>query len=870
MPTGKRRDAIRPADLPDLAFADPARARSHSLRLLDGDPDPLSTTYALHALGVVERDSGNTGRATSLFRQGAALAKRSGLPGRWTDLMASLGTALAMEGRQRAALDAFDVVMASVDDGALPRVLVRRSAVYNLGGHADLGYKDAIRAAELFAVAGDTSWEAFARSNAAVAEMSRGRYGQAVDLLDRAQQIFEAAGDNFQVTGALLNRAHCSLVLGDLPHALKLLYEARERFDDLGVTPPDVLRDTIVAQLAAGLADDAALTARALARALEIDPSESLRRTDGYVAAALAHLAAGELDPATDFARRAVRAGRRQENADVERYARVVLLRAQFASGRITKRHARAAAELATATRDRFSSERLDALVLAGRMAIATGLDDLASTALTEAATYRRKGPALRRATAWYAKGLLARLQGDRGGVLRACERGLDILDTHALSLGATELRARSTVHGSDLAILAGRQVIEDGSARDILRWTERWRASVLSLPWPERTDDPVLTAELGKLRAVERDLGAAPDAKQEAERRRIEERIRRHVHARTGDATARRRRFDVRELLDAIGDHTTVVSIVGVVGGGFHVCVAREGRVRRVVGGSIDGIDQAIEFARFALRGAALSPDVAAGPLLRGLEPALERLEVTMMGDAGRLLGDGPVVLIPPATLQAAPWGALPSLRDRAFTVAPSAAAWLRARAMTEPEHRRTALVGGPNLTTSAREVKLLAGAYDDVTVLEGESATTENALAAIDGAWLAHVGAHGRFRGDNPMFSAVELADGPLTVFDFEGLRRAPYRLLLTACESGVTSRAGAEELLGLTTSLSGLGTASVMASVVPVSDEGSVDLSLIVHERLRAGDDLAGALREARRRADDPVGRATAWAFLPLGAA
>lgn len=851
-------------------MSEPGLARRLAQRNLSERQEPLALTYAYHALGVIEREAGNIGAATSYLRKGLALASRCGLKARMADLQSSLGTVLATSGRRREALAAFHAAYEAAGPAEKARVLVRRSATYGMFGEHPSSLRDALMAIDLCLEAGDRTWEVYARNNAAIASMRVGRIDEAEAQLEILQQIHDDLGEDYYAAVARQSRAICALLLGELPTSLSLLYDALERYEQLAVVPPEVVRDLVVVQLTAGLTGDASLTADDLVSRLEADHRAALRRADGFVTAASAHLAAGDTDRAIELARRATTSSRRQGNVDAERHARIVLLRARFASGKITKREATAAAALAAEMQDRHSFERLDALVLAGRMAIATGLEDHAITALAEAAKYRTKGSALRRATGWYAEALLAKLEGNRGGVLRACERGLDVLDTHALSLGATELRARSTVHGSDLAILAGRQVIEDGTGREILRWTERWRATLQSLPWPEVKDDPVLTAELGKLRAVERDLGAAPDPKQEAERRRIEERIRRHVHARPGDPTAQRRKFDVKDLMDTLGDHTTLVSIVGVVGGKFHICVARNGRVRRLIGGDVDGIEQSVDFARFALRGAALSPSVAAGPLLRGLEPALGALETTMMGDAGKLLGDGPVVLIPPGTIQATPWGALPSLRDRPFTVAPSAAAWMRAHEMAEPTHRRAALIGGPNLTTSAREVKLLADSYDDVTVLEGDSATAENTLAAIDGAWLAHVGAHGRFRGDNPMFSALELADGPVTVYDFEGLRRAPYRLLLTACDSGVTSRAGAEELLGLTASLSGLGTAGVMASVVPVSDEGSVDLSMIVHEQLRDGGNLASALREARRRANDPVSTATAWAFLPLGAA
>ena len=110
----------------------------------------------------------------------------------------------------------------------------------------------------------------------------------------------------------------------------------------------------------------------------------------------------------------------------------------------------------------------------------------------------------------------------------------------------------------------------------------------------------------------------------------------------------------------------------------------------------------------------------------------------------------------------------------------------------------------------------------------------------------------------------------DGPLTVHDLEGLRRAPYRLVLSSCDSGVLAPAGANELLGLTSSLVPLGTAGIVASVVPVNDQATVGLMIELHRQLRGGATLGQALRDARAGAgDDPVRAATAWSFIALGA-
>jgi CHAT domain-containing protein len=154
---------------------------------------------------------------------------------------------------------------------------------------------------------------------------------------------------------------------------------------------------------------------------------------------------------------------------------------------------------------------------------------------------------------------------------------------------------------------------------------------------------------------------------------------------------------------------------------------------------------------------------------------------------------------------------------------------------------------------------------------VLEHGRATAASVLAAIDDSSLAHIAAHGTFRADSPLFSSLLLDDGPLTVHDFERLRRAPYRLVLPSCDSGQLSPVGADDLLGLAAALLPLGTAGIVASLLPVHDEATVGLVLALHDRLRAGATMAHALRDARAQLpDDPLHRATGWSFVAIGPA
>lgn len=185
-------------------------------------------------------------------------------------------------------------------------------------------------------------------------------------------------------------------------------------------------------------------------------------------------------------------------------------------------------------------------------------------------------------------------------------------------------------------------------------------------------------------------------------------------------------------------------------------------------------------------------------------------------------------------------------------------------------PSRRHVTLARGPGLVTDGAEVPLIAHLYDDVTVLGGAEATAGRVLSALDGAWLGHIAAHGSFRADSPMFSSLRMCDGPLTVYDFEQLDRAPYRLVLSSCDSGIQAPAGVDELLGLVSSLLPLGTAGIVASVVPLNDHAVVPLMVGLHRYLRAGHNLAESMCNVRLDlTGDQIQQATAASLVTLGA-
>jgi CHAT domain-containing protein len=122
-----------------------------------------------------------------------------------------------------------------------------------------------------------------------------------------------------------------------------------------------------------------------------------------------------------------------------------------------------------------------------------------------------------------------------------------------------------------------------------------------------------------------------------------------------------------------------------------------------------------------------------------------------------------------------------------------------------------------------------------------------------ALDGADLAHLACHGTLRADNPMFSALLLSDGPLTLQELYARGLAPHRLVLAACRSGSQASYAGDEVLGFVPALLARGTAGILASTAEVPDVEAVELMTAVHERLAKGATLAHALHEARASQD-----------------
>lgn len=244
-------------------------------------------------------------------------------------------------------------------------------------------------------------------------------------------------------------------------------------------------------------------------------------------------------------------------------------------------------------------------------------------------------------------------------------------------------------------------------------------------------------------------------------------------------------------------------------------------------------------------------------------------QLDATLFGQVPEI-ADHAMALVPTGPLQSVPWALLPSCTGRPITVAPSAALLCAASAEPVKGDGAVLVVAGPDLPGAARE-STQVGALLDTVPLTGQRATVGAVTKALEGARLVHLATHGHVRTDNPLFSSLELSDGPLMVYDLESLETAPDTVVLAACDIGRPVVRAGDELLGLSATLLALGTRRLVAPILAVHDVDTAPLMIAFHRQLADGRSAAHALAVAQQQTADchPIGLAATAGFVCMGA-
>ena len=140
--------------------------------------------------------------------------------------------------------------------------------------------------------------------------------------------------------------------------------------------------------------------------------------------------------------------------------------------------------------------------------------------------------------------------------------------------------------------------------------------------------------------------------------------------------------------------------------------------------------------------------------------------------------------------------------------------------------------------LARSAEEAAEVARAWGLTTSVSGSSATGAALQKAMSGARVVHVAAHGTHQSENPLFSSIRLADGPLFAHELDQTAGTPEHVVLSACELGLATIRPGDEALGLTSVLLRLGTRSVVAGVARIGDDVAAATMASYHGLLAKG--------------------------------
>ncbi|MGN6605575.1 MAG: CHAT domain-containing protein [Jatrophihabitans sp.] len=824
-------------------------------------PHPADLAEQLHHRALTEQNAGRHGAALRLLTR----ARRALDTLDAQELAASAGIAAAvaisvalneaeLSGVERG-LDAMREARRLAEAARSPALLVRAhnqtGLIASRAGRWHLAALEFEQALGLLDEANDNDRYSVLL-NLGTLRMMRGDLAGARPLLQRAVDFARERRLAASEMKALHNLGYLDYLRGDLPSALRLMDEA----DRL---PVDVSRGVLLLDrsrvlLDAGLLQEADAT---LLAAHELFRSERLAQDVGETELERARcaLVQGDVAAARRLAARARDRFRRRGNDQSRRAAELVLLQGDLAAGRPGRRLVGPALRL----RDELHGAGLagaarTAGLLAAEAELAAGSAGAAARVLADLGTPSRRDPVTARLHHHLVQARVDDASGRRSAARARIGRALGELAAYQSTFGSIDLATAAAVHGRRLAALDLEIALRDGRPHEVFDAAERSRAVTARSAAVTPPDDAELGERLSELRQVVESARAVfdPQALARLDERRVE--LERIVSERRWTLTgsgATRPPCHVDEVAAAL-DGSTLVSLVQSRRH-LHAVVVGGGATALVDLGPMPPVLEAVRRVRADL-------DVLAQPRLpaplrvavhASYTRSLTALDRTLLGALGI---DGRLVISATGVLGQLPWSDLPSRRGRATVVSSSATGWLTAQSAAPSGTREIAAFAGPDVGSGVAEVAGVHAHWPHAAVTVGTEATGESLTKAMATADLVHIAAHGTHQTENPLFSCLRMADGPVFAHEFDHLGRAPEHVVLSACELGLATVRPGDEALGLTSVLLRLGTRSVIAGVARVADGLAATTMTAYHRRLAAGDDSATALAGALA-ANDP---------------
>jgi CHAT domain-containing protein/tetratricopeptide (TPR) repeat protein len=703
-----------------------------------------------------------------------------------------------------------------------------------------------------------------------------GRYGEALRRYYLARDLSRELGDRQHTAWAALYLADLSLKLNLLEESAALADDALDGFTAIGFEP-EVARAHVTRAAVAGRRGDREATVRDLAAARDIFDRLALPAAAAEVALAQAGLA--------------------------------------LADGRLEEADRLAAGAGEEFRRSRLAGKRASARAVEAAVALARGdVGRAARLARTLGKTALRVGDLQLACRADELLGEVELARGRRARAMEAFERAVAGIEQLRVRIRAGEVR--TAFLGDKLApyerlveLNLARGGVE--GLREAFRYVElaksRSLADLMGKYFEARRGEETSGGETRLRRQLARRLEELnwyssrvdrQDEKGEQRNARLDTHLRKEIARCERDLAELFRRLEVEDSdfaslfgsepadleevarglaadevvveFFAIGDR---ISSFVVTPDGTSVFPALADKAR--VDGYLGGLRYQLEKFSLGRRYA----DAHRSALRRCADNYLEALYAELLAPLGHVIEGRRVTFVPHGTLHYIPLHAL-KRPDGRYVIERSEVSYSPSATVLQLCSRRAAPdafasdlfavgIADERAPHIGDEIAAVGRLFDAPVLLEGADASKAAFFAGAPHSRFLHIATHGNFRHDNPMFSSVRLADGPLSFYDVFDLRLDAELVTLSACNTGMSDLAPGDELCGLMRGFLYAGAPSLVVSLWAVNDRSTAEIMEGFYAHLRAGRDKRAALRLAELEALERFGHPYYWApFVLMG--
>lgn len=394
----------------------------------------------------------------------------------------------------------------------------------------------------------------------------------------------------------------------------------------------------------------------------------------------------------------------------------------------------------------------------------------------------------------------------------------------------------------ADDAVAKSFRLVQQAKSRTLLEDLDSHEA------WPDGSQDDALLETARNINAGYRQVDAAVEraddqsaADLQAIRARIEssEQSLAELWAKNDQGALPSERIEVESydrIAQALPSNTTLIEFF-VIRDRIHAWIVDSAGLTHKLCGAAEDTRQALRLLRFQLARFPLGQEYlrrSEASIHLAVNHHLAELYDFLIAPIRSSLKTEALIIAPHSFLHHVPFCVLLDpekstlLRDFVVSSIPSASVYAKCSRRRPGRGSGSLVLAAPDESTPFVEIEgaSVAAILPDSLLLLRNDATAAAFMQNAGKAKYLHVAAHGIERRDNPMYSAIKLADSELRLIDLDRLRLSADLVTLSGCSTGLSVVTGGDELLGLMRGMLTAGARTLLAALWDVGDEATAN--------------------------------------------